>query len=72
MNKAKTIVPLAKPLKVKVQKRDNFGKEYTNIKLPDSPEKPVKAAFMMTGMTCTITENNKDLDMFDKTIRKTD
>ena len=69
-NQNKKIVPLSKPLKIKVQKRDSVGKEYTNIKLPpESPIKPGKAAFMMTGMTCTITENNKDLDMFDKTIK---
>ena len=67
--RTKTIVPLSKPLKVKVQKRDNICKEYENITMPDSPVKPIKAQFMMTGMTCVATERNKEIDSFATTIK---
>ena len=71
-NQVKTVVPLSKKMNIKVQKRDNVCAEYEDIKIPDSPVKPIKQAFMMTGMTGTVTENNRDLDVFDKTVKTTE
>ena len=56
-------------MKIKVQKRDNFGVEY-KIKIPESPANKYKTQFMMTGMTCTLTDKSK-MEFHDKTNTKT-
>ena len=64
------IVYQPKQLKVKVQKRDNFGIEY-KIKIPESPVTKYKTQFMMTGMTCALTDKNRNIEFNDKTNTKT-
>ena len=44
---------------------------FKNINLPESPVKPINTQFMMTGLTCTVTDTNRDGEM-ETTVKRAD